>query len=973
MKLTIKRTIVWFIIIFALVSTTSTHAYANDEARQVLVINSYHPGFVWTDMQTTEIVRQLNDSLDSLVISLEYLDWKQYPTQENLDLQKEMMLQKYKQRDIDIIITTDDAALQFAITNRYELFGDIPIVFSGVMKDSAIRIIGDTPNVTGVYESPDVENTINQMSILRPRMKNVYIINDNSESGIAAGTAAIHYLKQYYPSIQIVDLTGKTLTDIQQSLFFANPDDAALITVFLHEPNNVSHDPNYFSSRIAETSTIPIFGTYDFVFGHGITGGSLLSGTKQGFESSQIAIAYLRGISIEMLPIVDKQSAYFAYDQHYLKKFDLAEDLLPKGTIIINKPFRFFEQYKTLVIVFSSLLLFLIAFIVVLFLNIRDRIHAQKALLKQNQELSMLYESLSASEEELRVANDDLFTRQQMLEQSESRFRMLAESANDLFWDWDVQSDVLHLEQKTLQWFGGMADHVTTMKDWINLIFPEDVALFQHQIDAYFLGEIPRFTCEFRVIRTNHQLSWLLTNGKATTDEKGLPIKMVGTLTEITEMKKSRTQIEHLAYHDTLTHLPNRLMMRQISDNMMQDCKADEILVLFFIDLDNFRYVNNNFGHQVGDDVLTSLSGRFQSLEASAAKGIFGRFGGDEFVFVGCFDDAKDIRDFSLALRNIFQLPLAVDENIIYLTSSIGYATAPEDGRTYEELLTHADMAMYMTKQEGKNSITRYEAHMEKEHDIREALIQDLRHGLSNSEFILFYQPQVDVEMGFIHGFEALIRWDNPRLGRVSPDKFIPIAETSGLIISLGEWIIREACLFAVRVNKVSKRPLTISVNLSMVQLMQADFSETVSKIFQETSVEPSLIEFEITESVLAESFVSIVEQLNNLRTLGSAISLDDFGTGFSSLTYLKALPILTLKIDKSFIDDIAVNYKNHIFIETIITLGQKMGLRLVAEGVEDYQQLNYLKSCGCHLYQGYLYSKPVPEEDAIIQASSSY
>jgi diguanylate cyclase (GGDEF)-like protein len=424
------------------------------------------------------------------------------------------------------------------------------------------------------------------------------------------------------------------------------------------------------------------------------------------------------------------------------------------------------------------------------------------------------------------------------------------------------------------------------------------------------------------------------------------------------ELTESQENLEHIAYHDYLTDLPNRQYMYS---NL--NPSSDKAAVLF-IDVDNFKYINDTMGHTFGDKLIRLVSERIKSILSSEDTAV--RLGGDEFViYLKDPESNVFVENFAIRLLQELNVPFEVLSNNVNITASVGIALSPQDGTIMDDLLKKADIAMYRSKYEGKNSYTFFENTMNADIVERMNIEKSLRKALDNEEFILHYQPQIGVESGKVLGFEALIRWISPELGFISPAKFIPIAEENLMIIDIGNWVLKTACRFIKKVHKAGRKECYISVNVSILQLIQSDFSDNVAMLLKELDLEPQLLELEITESVFIDSYEIIRVNIEKLKKLGARIALDDFGKGYSSLSYLKQLPIDTLKIDKSFIDDISSENDSSL-VENIIMIGHKMGLEVVAEGVELENQASYLRDFKCDKIQGYFYSKPVPPEAAL-------
>ncbi len=430
-------------------------------------------------------------------------------------------------------------------------------------------------------------------------------------------------------------------------------------------------------------------------------------------------------------------------------------------------------------------------------------------------------------------------------------------------------------------------------------------------------------------------------------------------------LQEQQERINFLAYNDYLTGLPNRLEIKRYAEKMMRIVDQDDgHMLLVFIDLDNFKYINTSYGHKAGDVLLEQLAGRFNRLISDRSQ--IGRLGGDEFVFLARVEDEASIVKYVMPIMQLFKNSFNIVGQSVHVSASMGYSVYPNDAGFYDDLLIRADMAMFKMKEYGKAKAGRFDMKMNHEMNHKISIINELHEAIERDEFYLLYQPQYDMVNDKIVGFEALIRWNSTKLGLICPDDFISIAESNGSIVQIGEWVIREAATFAKFININEDADIIIAINISVVQLLQRNFTDRVRVILNEVVVLPEYIEFELTESVFIESFDVAGEQLDELRNMGIQIALDDFGTGYSSLTYLKYLPITTLKIDRNFIVDIIREGKEHFFTQAIIDIGHKLGFRIIAEGVEEEIQKNYLIEHGCSIMQGYLFSKPVYFEEAI-------
>jgi diguanylate cyclase (GGDEF)-like protein len=426
---------------------------------------------------------------------------------------------------------------------------------------------------------------------------------------------------------------------------------------------------------------------------------------------------------------------------------------------------------------------------------------------------------------------------------------------------------------------------------------------------------------------------------------------------ELTAQKK---KINKLAYFDTITRLPNRAAFQEKLNEIV---KYNQDTTLFFIDLDNFKMVNDSFGHSVGDKLLSAVAERLGEIIRKDAAGF--RLGGDEFIII-CpyYEDRKKAEQFAQNIINILSKPYYVENNYFHINASIGIVFSPDSPSSCDDLLKSADMALYHSKGAGKGTYTFYSNAMGEAVLKKVGIQNDLHKAIEDSEFTLYYQPIIDLQTGRLTGLEALIRWQHPVKGLIAPDKFISIAEESGKMIEIGAWVIKSACRFIKELYELGHRDFHISVNVSAIQLLQTNFAQLIGNVLTKENLPPGYLMLEITESVLIESFDQIISTLLEIRQTGVKIALDDFGCGYSSLTYLKQLPIDVLKIDKTFVDDILQVNNKECIIGSIIMLAKQMGLSVIAEGVEKPEQTAYLKQFSCDAIQGYLISKPVPKED---------
>ena len=429
---------------------------------------------------------------------------------------------------------------------------------------------------------------------------------------------------------------------------------------------------------------------------------------------------------------------------------------------------------------------------------------------------------------------------------------------------------------------------------------------------------------------------------------------------DVSRTEALNNKMEHLAQHDFLTNLPNRILLNdRIEQAITLSRRRQGQLAVLFLDLDNFKHINDSLGHSTGDRLLQSVARRL--LECVRASDTVSRQGGDEFVILledGEFEaDAALIAD---KVRAALSAPHSIDGSDLYITTSIGISIYPSDGRNADELLKNADTAMYCAKDRGKNSYQFFRSEMNIRAVERQFVEANLRRALERKEFILEYQPKINLNTGRISGAEALLRWMHPIDELILPDRFVRIAEDCGLIVPIGRWVLREACIEAKKWVDAGLSGLTVAVNISALEFRQIDFLDSVRSVLRETGLDVNLLQLEITENVLMDNAESSAFILQELKNLGVQLAVDDFGTGYSSLSYLNLFPLDVIKIDQSFVEGIGSSKDNGIIVSAVIGMGNSLQLKVIAEGIENLQQLNFLKALNCEEGQGYFFSKSV-------------
>ena len=468
---------------------------------------------------------------------------------------------------------------------------------------------------------------------------------------------------------------------------------------------------------------------------------------------------------------------------------------------------------------------------------------------------------------------------------------------------------------------------------------------------------------ESQVYRKNGDVIWISENARAVIDEHGTLLYYEGTVEDITERKLYEAHIEQQANYDVLTGLANRSLLNdRLQQAILTSAGHGTRLAVVFVDLDRFKYINDSLGHHVGDELLRVMAKRFQ--ECVRDTDTVARLGGDEFVLViNNLTEADSIAPMMERMLSVIAQPWATSSGEFDVTCSIGVAMYPEDGAEVQTLLKHADSAMYRAKERGRNNFQFFTAELNALMSERLELESGLRRALEREQFCLYYQPRIDLKTGAIIGAEALLRWRVDDQELMLPGRFIPVAEETGLIVPIGAWVLKAACAQNRRWQQMGMPKLVMSVNVSARQFQRDDFPELVRETLEATSLPGNSLEIEITESSVMHNAEHLIEMLRAIKAMGVKISVDDFGTGYSSLSYLKRFPVDRLKIDRSFVQDITVDRDGEAIVRTIIALAHNLGLKVVAEGVENKAQINYLRNNKCDELQGFYYGHPMPAE----------
>ena len=575
--------------------------------------------------------------------------------------------------------------------------------------------------------------------------------------------------------------------------------------------------------------------------------------------------------------------------------------------------------------------------------------------------LSHAREGLRQARDDLTDANTHLEQRVLQLHRAEEKLSGVLDSIDNVVWSVSlVGQELLYLNPAAERVYGRpVCDFFADSSLWWSIVHPDDRDRVQACYGA--LAANSAVTIEYRIVRPDGSQRWLEDRARVSNGLDGTAVRIDGVASDISERRSQAERIAYQANHDALTGLPNRnLLTDRIDQALAQARRSDQHVAILFLDLDGFKFVNDSYGHAFGDALLRIIAARLEVVVRETDT--IARLGGDEFVILlPSLARTEDAVQVASKVLDAFKVQLSQDGRDLYLSASIGISVFPQDGDSCDLLLQHADVAMYRAKSNGRNGYQSYSIEMGAQAMERMELERTLRFAVERGELALHYQPQVDHEGGRIVGVEALLRWQHPTLGMVSPTRFIPVAEETGLIIPIGEWVLRTACAQAMAWHASGHTGLSLAVNMSAKQFQQQDVPALVRDVLDGTRLPAHCLELELTESALMHNTDATVETMRQIKKLGVRLALDDFGTGYSSLSYLKRFPIDVLKIDQSFTFEVTSDEGAASITRAIIAMARSLNMSTVAEGVETQAQLEFLGALGCDVMQGFHISRPLP------------
>lgn len=930
------------LVLLFLLIVCGAHAWAAVPT-PVFVLHAYSQEYPWTRGQHQGFVAALEaNSARAYSVSVEYLDTKRVgygPAY--ADLMAGYLRQKYRGYRPAAIYVTDDNALSFARSHLGTIFPGVPVFFSGV-NDMAVRTQIDPARITGVFEKKEIGPNLHLMREIDPAIREIVIVGDASETYRAIESEIAQTLRRH-PEIRASFISASHVDDLVAQLRARKAR-----FVFLTTLGSVA-------DRDGRTLTLPetiaaivgagrfvVFSMEDAYLYPGVLGGYVTSGPRQGRAAGELLVRYLAGTPVRELAPVERSPNAYVIDETELRKagFSLPDDIAGEVRLVHRVP-TFYETNRPIILgtLYGLLALLLVSLASSLLLFVRKN----RQIARTSQQLGETKDSLD-------------------------RAQRIAQMGN---WDWQIADNRLFWSEGIYRLFGvAHADFDASYEAFLARVHPDDRATVEAAVRRARETGTP-YALDHRIVRPDGAVRIVHESAEIMLDERGTPVRMIGTVQDVTDWRLAEqalrdrdAHLEYVAYHDALTGLPNRTLLRdRLRHAATRADRADARMAVLFIDLDRFKTINDSLGHAVGDAVLQAAAGRLRSLVRE--EDTLARLGGDEFVVL--LESVRDGRDAATVAEKIIRAlekVLQIGNYPLHISASIGISVYPEDGRDAETLLKHADAAMYRSKECGRNTFHFYEQGITERAMRRIKLEARLRCAVERQAFELHYQPLVCLDSRRVCGVEALLRWHDEQEGTISPDHFIPLAEDTGLIVPIGEWVVREACRALKRWEAQGVLPddFVLHVNLSGKQLLQKDLPQRLAAVFAETGAAPARLVLELTESSILESESIGVDSMAALRRLGVGIAIDDFGTGHSSLSRLKLLPIGELKIDRSFIRDVAEDSDDAAIVQAILALSAKLGLRVIAEGVEHAGQEAFLLRHGCLRAQGFYYARPLPE-----------
>ncbi len=902
----------------------TTTAPAPPKTASILLLLAYEPLHPAAQSLVQALSGQLRQQVKQpLQLHVEYMDSDLLNSSTYLQQFGNLLHSKQQQGErYDLAIVAGNSALQLAAQEQQRVLAGTPVVFMNVSDTALIRRLLPGGNLTGVPELPFVYEFLALCRSLFPGLQNLHVITDGRSGQ-----------RDHLPLLQqATDSLNKTLQ--VHSLADLSWDElAARLQTMRDQPIlllSASQDrlgqPKSFRDAISflsEQSASPLWHLWPQGIGDGLTGGVVSDHQQAAHQVATMANRILQGARAAELPVHWQLTPVILADVRQLARFGISISELPASARLLHQRPGFWSRYGwvLLLMVVASGLTGLVLFLV-------------------------------WSESRRRQLSDE------QLRDRTRLIRNILDSIPDLIFYKDCDGRYVFCNKPFVRVMGtnpvGKTDYDA---------FDQQTAEFFRSKDSEAMARKNMNANEEWVHSADGRMLLLETQKTPIYDRKGQLIGVFGLSRDITDLKKTQQNLEHIAHHDALTNLPNRLLLNKKLEYALNLARRnEEQLGILYLDLDRFKDINDTIGHDIGDLLLKDVAHRLHNNIRDTD--ICSRLGGDEFIVVlTSVNDAQRIQEKCEQLLQLIAQPYSLQGHLLSVFASAGISVFPQDGNSVDELIRNADAALHKAKELGRNRCYHYERELTDSIHSRMSLEQDLRSAMESRQFTLAFQPQFKLGTAKPQRAEALLRWPHPARGMISPLEFIPLAETSGMIIELGYWVLRSTCQQFLFWREQGLMLEKIAVNVSPVQI-NSSFANTVTDILQQLNFDPHWLELEVTEGLMMSGTTEVSQQIEQLRALGVEFSIDDFGTGYSSLSKLKSMPVSVLKIDQSFVRDINDDINDFEIVRAIVAMASSLGLTVVAEGVETAAHESTLQELGCEWMQGYYYAKPMAADE---------
>ena len=929
--------------------------------KTVLFISSYSESFVSVPDQIAGVQSVFNEQ--KINLEIEYMDTKRLDTPENKQIFYQSL--KFKLANLppyDAVIVGDDNALQFISDYQAELFPQIPIVFLGVNDETRARQAAVDPYITGIIERISIKETLEIARLFNPQATRVVGIADETLTG-QGNRRQFESFRQDFPELTFTTLNTPDYSFAELGAELEQLGDETILLFLDMNPDKYGEYMEFEKAAafLYQHTQIPVYRASVGGVGEGLMGGKMVDYQALGKTAAELVVDIFNGTPVESIALIAETPYYYIFDYALIQQYQIPDQLIPADAVLINKTEHPLDKYRNLILATAIVLIALTLVTLLLIYDNLKRRSIQKALEFSNAELKITYNELEAVEGALRRQYDMMEEHDREVGELNQKFELAIEGTNSAVWEVDLTSKTVHFAGDCSRIINKAVSNHSNVHYWMDLVLESSHReRLIAEVRNYLQGKSTQINIQVLTAGPEPHQKWLLIRGKGIKSEAGSFCKLHGILLDNTKFKVQEEQIRHLARHDFLTQLPNRMSFLVQLEKELEAGRSGAVLLL---DIDNFKSINDTLGHLYGDELLKQIAGRLLALADD--KMMVGRLGGDEFLILipeKCHQ--AELESDANKILTAFDTAFILDNREVFVSISMGISCYPRDSSAIDQLIMNADTAMYEVKNRGKNHFMYYHHELKTEMNRKIEIEMMLRAALKSDGFKLVYQPQVDLRSGRISGFEALIRLKEHSLG---PDQFIPVAEETGLISEIGRWVAREAVAQIVRWRDQGLAEKPVAINFSNRQLRDKDYVSHITALLQQHHVEPRFIEIEITESILMENDFQTDQFLKALKDAGLSVALDDFGTGYSSLNCLTYLPVNKIKLDKSISDQFLQGHRIKV-IESLILLAHSLNLKIMAEGIEEWEKVAVLKNSDCDGIQGYVFSKPLePAEIAAI------